>query len=273
LSATPYSSGPWNIYTAALMLGFNYSYKWFENEFFYKIPMGTRLVPMVRKGIEPQIKDIINTIGSTVTLEECFDVPEQINIVEYFNLTPEQVKGIESITDTEHIVYWTKRHQIENGVLKSDGYIDEKVFKAEKTDRLIELVKEHKKMAIICRYNAQISSLEKKLKDIKKTFIINGKVQNRDEVVQEVERLDDCVILIQSACAEGYELPSIGVIVFASMDFSYVKYKQMRGRFLRGNKLKKNVFIHLLVDNGVDNDVYKNVMDKKDFSFKIYSNK
>ena len=53
-------------------------------------------------------------------------------------------------------------------------------------------------------------------------------------------------------------------------NFSYKNYKQMKGRFLRANALKKNLFIHMVVDDGVDKDVYNNIMNKQDFSFKLY---
>jgi superfamily II DNA or RNA helicase len=274
LTATPYMSTPWNIYTIAELLDHSLSYKWFDSTFFYKIPMGARLVPIVRSGIEPQLRAIIQSIGSTVTLQECFDVPEQLDVLETFDLTKEQIKAIDGITDAEHIVYWTKRHQIENGSLKGDGYTTTQIYPSHKVDSIVNTVNENPKTAIICRYNAQIDALAQILKDKTKreVLIINGAVKDRDAVVQHAEMCNNCTVLIQASCAEGYELPSIGVIIFASLDFSYVKYKQMKGRFLRGNKLKKNVFIHMVVDKGVDRDVYSNIIDKKDFSFEIYKN-
>ena len=127
-------------------------------------------------------------------------------------------------------------------------------------------------MAIFCRYNLQIDSIKKTLETIKdkKIFVIRGDVKNRDEVVQQVEAADDCVVLINASCSEGYELPSIGVILYASLSFSYKDYHQSKGRFLRINKLKKNVYIHL-ISGEIDEAVYASMMKKQDFSIEIYT--
>jgi len=89
-------------------------------------------------------------------------------------------------------------------------------------------------------------------------------------VVQDIGTVDEAIVLINASCSEGYELPSIGVILFASLSFSYKDYKQMLGRFLRINALKKNVYIHL-ISEGVDTEVYKSIMNKQDFDIAIYS--
>jgi predicted helicase len=109
--------------------------------------------------------------------------------------------------------------------------------------------------------------------DIKKNvYMINGSVKNRDEITQQIEKDDECIVVINAACSEGYELPSIGTIIFASLSFSYKDYKQALGRFLRINKLKKNVYIHLVTAGSVDEGVYNAIMKKQDFDIEIYAN-
>jgi superfamily II DNA or RNA helicase len=271
LTATPYMSTPWNIYTLARHLGLDLGYNYFKNRFFNMIPMGGRLIPVAKKGMEDELKAIIQQVGYTYMMEDCFDVPEQTFELETFDLTSPQKTGIKNITEPEHIVYWTKRHQIENGCLKGDEYTENKSFKSYKTERVRDLCLEHKKVAVVCRYNAQIDMLTEQLeKDGHTVLLIRGDVKDRDEVVQLANKLDEVVVLIQASCSEGYELQTIGTIIFASLDFSYKNYKQMKGRFLRANALKKNLFIHMVVDDGVDQDVYNNIMNKQDFSFKLY---
>ena len=105
----------------------------------------------------------------------------------------------------------------------------------------------------------------------KKVFLINGDEKDKDAVALEAEASDECVCLINAACSEGYELPSIGFIVFASFSFSYKDYKQAIGRFLRGNKLKKNVYLPLVNEGTIDHAVYQSILNKQDFDIAIYS--
>lgn len=280
LTATPYMSTPWNIYTLARHLGKDWSYGAFAEKFFTHRYVGQRLVPVVKTGIEDEIAKLVKSIGTTAKMEDCFDVPEQIYETEYIALTKDQEKAIKQVeaTETMPIVRFTKIHQAENGTKKGDGYTLDEVFDNLKQERILDLVETNAKVAVFCRYNLQIEALkqaiEKSLPN-KKIYVIQGETKNKDGVVLEAESSADCVVLINASCSEGYELPSIGVIIFASLSFSYKDYEQGCGRFLRANKLKKNVFIHLVSSaekhDGVDEAVYASIMKKQDFSLAIYS--
>jgi len=284
LTATPYLSTPWNIYTLAGHLGYEWSYIDFKDKFFEDsyVAFGKlkRAIPTVKKGIEGEIAKLVNQIGFTIKIDECVDVPEQVYETEYFALTDEQKKLIEKVQldDINPIVRFTKIHQVENGTLKGDGYVEDVLINSYKVDRILGLCEQNKKVAVVCRYNLQIEQLRQKLTDTfpkKKVFVINGEAKNRDEIVQEVERLEECVVLINASCSEGYELPSVGLILFASMSFSYKDYRQITGRFLRINKLKKNVFVHLITKNedkaSVDDAVFESIMNKQDFHLEIFA--
>ena len=273
LTATPYMSTPWNIYTLARHLGYKWNYPSFSFKYFENQYVGRRIVPVVKPGIEKDMARLVHEIGDVVRLDECADIPEQVFVNEYFALLEAQKKAMKEIQEVNPIVRYTKYHQIENGTLKSDGYSENRVFSTEKHERILDLVGEHDKVAIVCRYNLQIDDLELFLqaKQTKPVFIIRGDVKDRDAVIQEVESLSGAIIIIQADCCEGYELPSIGTIVYASLSFSYKNYKQMLGRFLRINNLKKNVYIHLITQGGVDEAVFHSIMNKQDFDIAIYS--
>ena len=272
LTATPFRSTPWNIYRLASYLGYNWNYMSFKHEYFYDVQMGFRNVPVMRGGMEDSIAQRVREIGDVVSLQDCIDVPDQTFDVEYLELTPSQKKGIKALDDTSFIARFTHTHCIENGILDSDGYSDDQVFDCNKTERILALASENKKLAVICRYNSQIEHYKQILEKEKyRVFVINGAVKDRDAVVQQVEGSSECIVLIQAACSEGYELPSIGVIVFASLSFSYLDHVQALGRFLRINKLKKNHYIYLVIKDGYDEDIYNAIMEKKDFDIAIYS--
>jgi len=272
LTATPYLSTPWNIYALAQILGRNWNYMTFKHRFFYDVNMGRRYpVPVIKGHIENDIADLVNKLGNTVRLDECVDVPEQIFLTEYFELTPTQKKVIKELDDIVHISRWTKTHQICGGTLKGDGYIESTFYESEKMKRLLDLCEEHKKLVIVCRYNNELSCLYNKLDSFKNKAIINGSVKDRHDIIKQADKEESFILLIQAACSEGYELPSFPIMIFYSYDFSLKNYIQMIGRIQRINAIKKNVYISLVVKNTIDEDVKKSIDNKKDFDIAIYN--
>lgn len=269
LSATVYTSSPWNIYNLAWYTGHQWDYRKFKYEFFNDIRMGMRMIPVAKKGIEPRLAELTRKIASVVNMSECADIPEQTFEVEEFELTKEQQKAIKNAYDPLPIVRFTRQHEIENGVLIGNEFSEDMIFDCDKNDRILELVAENPKIIIVCRYNLQIDRLRNLLFQYE-PLVIRGDVKDRDAVVQEAEKRDRCVVLIQAACSMGYELPSFPVMVFASMDYSFVNYQQVQGRILRLNKLKKNLYIHLL-GGEIDRAVYSALQRKEDFDIALYS--
>jgi superfamily II DNA or RNA helicase len=225
----------------------------------------------MRSGIEDEVADLVREIGTTCKMEDCVDVPEQVFETVFLELTPKQKKAIKEIEEPQSIVRWTKTHAIEQGVKSGDEYVESEYIDNMKTDYILSYAEENPKFSVICRYNLQIKMLKEELeKKGKKVFVINGEVKNRDEVVQEVERTEACVVIIQASCSVGFEIPSVPIMIFASLSFSFVDHEQSLGRIHRINKLKKNLYIYLVVKDGVDEGVYNCIMSKKDFNIAIY---
>jgi len=268
-TATPYLSTAWNIYVAARLLGHDWGYVKFKSKFFYDVRFGNRILPVQREGIEGEIAQLVKMIGDTVSMDEIVDIPEQVFETEYIKLTSKQEAKIKNIPDILPIVRFTKQHQIENGISLGDDYNPSEAYDCQKNDRILELLEEFKKVAIFCRYNYQIDVIKDLIID-KEVYVIRGDVKDRDSVVQKVNASNECVVLINSACSEGYELPTIDAVIFASLGFSFKDYKQSLGRFLRINKLKKNLFIHL-ISGDVDQSVFDSIMSKQDFDIEIYA--
>lgn len=283
LTATPYRSSPWDIYVAARHLGYQWNYYKFLDKFFWEVPMGRkimlangkmkqRMIMKVKPGMEDDVAELVARIGDVVRLEDCADIPEQTFEMETFEMTEEQTKAYSETWDVNPAVRYVKRHQVESGVLKGDEYSEDKFFPSNKTERIVDLCTENKKIIIVCRYKLQIQMLKERLAELgRPVYVISGDTtgEKRDEIVRGADSSKEAIVLIQAACSEGYELPSFPLMVFASMDFSYVNYKQMCGRILRLNKLKKNVYLHL-VSGAVDTAVYNAIMKKQDFNTAIY---
>lgn len=277
LTGTPYTSSPWSIYAAAMILGYKLDYRAFKFKFFQEVNMGMRWpIPVVRKGMEGEIAKIVQSIGDVVKMEDCFDVPEQIYQTEYFELTKQQKDAIDDLQDTNALSRWTKIHQIMGGTLKGDGYVDDQFFPNEKEKRLLELVGEHKLIAVVCRYNAEIDNLYQLIKQkYPGKFVrrITGHVPGnaRHAICQDINKQDDGVVLINAMCSAGYEIPHIPLMIFYSLDFSSVHHTQVCGRIQRANHLKKNVYKYFIVKKSIDEDIYKCISKKLDFTISIYS--
>ena len=270
LTATPYMSTAWNIYALARILGIEWNYMKFKAHFFNDVRMGQRIIPVQRSGMEEEIARLVSILGSTVKMEDCVDVPESVYIKEYFQLNQQQKKAIKDLVDVEHICRWTKTHQICGGTLKSDGYTEHQFFGGGKLERLLELIKEHPKIAVVCKYNNELEYISSKLKGIPH-YIVNGATKDKHGTIEKINELNNGVALINAKCSEGYNMPGVPVIVFYSYDFSLVNYVQIRERIQRINAIQKCTYISLIVENTIDEDVYKTVVEKKqEFHIKIY---
>ncbi len=271
-SATVYTSSPWNIFSLATLLGYNLNYYKFSMEYFNYIRMGPRMIPVVKKGVEEKLAKITQKIASVVNIYDLLDVPLQQHCEpEYFSLTKGQKKAIKDNYDPIAIVRYTQQHEIENGVLLADDYREAQTFECDKNERILALVEENTKVAIIARYNAQIDMLAELLRDYK-PYIIRGDVKDRDTVCNDAEKAERAVVIIQADCAEGYQLPSFGLCVFASMSFSFAKKQQLEGRFLRMDKPSRTTFIYLLTEgDSIDQGVYDAVQRKEDFQIALFN--
>ncbi len=271
LSATVYTSSPWNIYNLAVYTGKLWNYRDFDHAFFDHVRMGPRVVPVAKRGIEKELAEITKRIASVVDINDVIDVPLQNHLEpEYFALSKEQKKAIKDNYDPLPIVRYTLQHEVENGIILPNEFREAQIFDCDKYERIEELVKENPKIAIVCRYNGQIDLLRAKLAEYD-PLVIRGDVKDRDSVCVKAEASERAVVLIQADCAEGYQLPSFPVCVFASMSYAYTKYEQICGRFLRMDKPSRTTFIYLLAEgDSIDQAVYDAIKRKEDFQINLY---
>ena len=273
LSGTPFSNNCWSVYSLGILLGRNWNWWDWRNRYFNMIRMGMRMIPVQKTGIEKEMAQIINSLGYTLKLSDIGEVPDDEFINEYFDLNAGQKALIKETFDPLPIVRFTRQHSIESGCLKGDGYVPDKLVDASKTDRILELVEENDKIAVICKYNLQIENYRKILTDKGyNVFVINGQTKDRNAVVKEIDKIDKCVVLIQGQCSDGYSLKSINIMVFASMSFSFVDYTQMLSRLKDMDKKTGNTYIHLLTrdKDSVDKGVMNSVMKKQDFHAELF---
>jgi superfamily II DNA or RNA helicase len=269
MTATPYRREAWNIYALAKILGHEWDYVNFRNIFYREQRFGPRVVWVPKKGMEQEIAKLVKAIGDVVAYNECGDMPPVQHKVEYIEKTTAQetaMKELETI-EANPLTFYLREHQIMSGVFLGQS------VNTGKDDYLLDLCEVNDKVAIFCRYTDQIRSLEKLLKENEyQVFTIDGSTKDKNDVANDIEATKRCVALIQMDSAEGFEIPSISVVAFASMSYSYLAYTQSMGRFIRINKRNTpKLFIYLLTRGTIDEEVYKNIMKKQDFDLAIYS--
>lgn len=271
LSATVYTSSPWNIYNLAFYCGLKLDWLRFKHTFFNEMRFGPRIVPVPKKGCEAKLALLTKKFASVVDIADVIDVPLQNHLEpEYFALTKEQEKAIKENYDPLPIVRYTLQNEIENGILIGNEFRQPQTYETDKIERIKAICEENTKVAIVCRYNAQIDYLAKELRTYN-PLIIRGDVKDRDSVCQRAEQNTRAVVLIQADCGIGFELPSFPVCVYASMSYSYTAWEQMNGRFLRMNKPSRTTFIYLLTEGkSIDQGVYDAVKRKEDFKIELF---
>lgn len=285
-SATPISK-PMNLYALAMLMGKNWNFYEFRDIYYSPIRMGFRTMWVPKKGdkIKERLARSFKKLGAiTGRLQDWFDVPEQTEIEKYFELTTEQKKAITELrmTEPDKMSVMTKSRAIENGILYYDRPTvtgektismkrDTKIFPSEKIDYILERALEFDKLLIFANYIGQIEYIEQSLKDEGYiVFTLTGQTKKREDVIATAQKLKKCIVIAQASVSSGYELPDFPCCIFASKSYKALDLEQSKGRILRAGHLKKNLYIHLIIRDGIDEKCHKTVMSGMDFQEKLY---
>lgn len=287
LSATPIPK-PMSMWGLGILLGQNWDFSLFRQTYYTEIRIGgTRRIWIPKKS--PEIKQrlaiLVQKFGYTGGLNDFFDVPAQTHKVVEIPLSGEQKRAMENMTFMEAgpLVRRARLRTIENGVLygKKISEIDGKVdcmsnltstFKSYKIDYILERALEFPKLLIFANYTAQIDMIARALRDEGyNVSVLNGATKDRSFIKRVDESDEPHIIVAQCGISSGYELPSFPCVIYASKSFRYVDYSQSLGRVLRANKLKKNLYIHLVTE-GCDKDCHDTIMSGNDFQEKLTLN-
>jgi len=272
LTGTVFTSSPYSVMCHEKLLGRKASYMDYKKRFFNNIRMGKLMIPVMKKGIEPKIAKIVNSMGTTATKDECLDLPMKVFLREDFMLTPEQDKEIERLDDdplcATAIVYFTKYHQICGGTLKTK--FGNKTFRCEKLERIKEYAAEYPKFIVVCRYNNELEMLHQNLENSR---ILNGATENRQELVDWANEEENAILLINASISEGINLQGMNLMLFYSNGFSYKNRVQMQGRVHRAGQKRTCTYVDLVVRGSVDEAVLQALKKKEDFLIEIYAKK
>ncbi len=251
------------------------SFYYWRHTFYTKLPMPGREVWVAKRDSETKEKlaEEVKALGYIGRLDDFFDVPEQTFITKHIELTAAQKARIKELRTEfpDPIVQIGKRHQVENGFLYGDEFNEPESFDNGKIEKILELAEEFPRMVIFAKYTAQIVQICNALERAGKSWgILDGGVQDRGAQIAQANFQKEFVFVCQAQISAGWELPDYPVMVFASRTYSWVDYEQAKGRILRANRLKKNLYINLVVKGGIDEAVDKSLANKQSFDERLY---
>lgn len=280
-TATP-ASKPLHVYALAQVLGRTWDYFAFRQKYYYERVLGNRRIwlPRVHNDLKARLVVVVKSLGYIGKLQDFFDVPEQTHTAKYFDLTEKQREAVKllKIEQADPMVRRCKQRQIENGILYTYDIVnvsgrtermirDTKYFPSEKIEYIKERAEEFSKILIFAEYTGQVNLITSELiKEGYNVITVTGQTKNRGVIFKEAEASDACIVVAQAGISSGYELPSFPVVIFSSYSNKYLNYEQGVGRVLRQNHLKKNLYLHLVLKDGIDEQCYKTIQEGKDFA-------
>lgn len=286
-SATPVSK-PMNLWAIAILMGEKWDFFKFREKYYREIRMGQRRIWVPKKDddTKQRLADLVKRFGYTGSLNDFFDVPEQTHKEVKIDLTEAQKTAIKELVaiEADPLVRRARQRTIENGVLygkKVETISDREevmtkkttIFPSNKVDYILERAIEFPKLLIFANYTAQIENIALHLrKEGYKVVTLTGKSLDRGTLIEEAEKAKECIVVAQSSISSGYQLPSFPCVIYASKSWMFRDYEQSLGRVLRSDALKKNLYIHLIVPGGTDEDCHKAIMSGADFQEKIMNN-
>lgn len=221
----------------------------------HKIRAGSHLVNQYNKTKDffPWIKHLFVSLSRTQIgfNHEPNDVVHYVHLkaqskVLYERLEKTQILEEYEILGDTPTKLLTKLHQICGSACKNETGDVVKLDGKEKLEYLLKTFGHLDKVAILAKYTAEIEMLEQ--------FIPEG------WLVGQIKRF-----------AEGVDFSMYDTQVVYSLDFSASTYFQMRAR--QANYFReKPIDVHfLLVKDSVDEHVYRSVQDKRDFTWRYYT--
>lgn len=188
--------------------------------------------------------------------EQFMSVPMPIELKKIIT-TVKRDKVFEGIIADTAVKEMSKVHQLCSGsVIDEDGnYIIFSDFKAQ----AIRDKFEGQKIAIYYKFKSELTML---------LNIFRNECTLKPEEFQNGSKR---VFLGQFISArEGIRLDKADCIIFFNIDFSYLSYEQAKNRLISKDREKEAVLWWCFSDCGVEQRIYKQVSNKKDFTLKHY---
>ncbi len=231
-----------------------------------------------------------HSIAFRCTKEECLDLPDTIDQIEYailddsremydtmerdFIVSLDNGMNIQAPVVLSQIL---RLQQITGGFLPLHDQMDKTKIVGyqqighEKLDVLKELLEDiNKKVVIFCRFKPEMRAIEDIIFNMGKgalTLSGDTPADRRGKICDLFQHDSNVNALIANiqVGGSGIDLYAADTMIFYSMDYSYANYEQAKARIHRmGQKSDHCTYIHLVAKNTIDEDILKAVQDKGD---------
>jgi len=283
LTGTPVSQGPMDIFSQYKFLEpriFGGSFKKFRDRFAI---MGGYMHKQITgfKNVETLAAQA-HSIAYRVTKAEALDLPETVDQNLYAFLEESsatynemekkmvtQLKSGEKITAPIVLTQLLRLGQITGGFLPTEEGAPVAVGheKLNLLKETLESLPAEKKIVIVARFVPELHAIKKLCQDLHKPCeLLYGATENRGELVRKFQETPEPQVLavqIQTG-GVGITLHAADIMIFYSLDFSYMNYEQVRARVHRIGQRNNVTYIHLIAKGTVDETVLEALKSKKD---------
>lgn len=270
LSGTPVNGAYEKLYSQIRMLGWNITKTKYWEDFidYVMLPVGLFSIKKVR-GYHNigKLKRKLRELGCVfMKSEDVYLLPEQIvtnikipNISHYKKMLKDdyvKIKETELIGSTS-VTKLLRLRQLCG------------IYNDHKTNALLDLL-ECAEDRVIVFYNFT-SELEVLLEVVKKlerpVCVFNG--DNKD--LKPFYTNDRCILFAQyQAGARGLNLQDANKIIYYTLPLSSELYEQSKKRTHRLGQKRRCFYYNLLVENSIENEIYKSLQEKKDYTDELF---
>ena len=270
LSGTPVNGAYEKLYSQIRMLGWNITKTKYWEDFidYVMLPVGLFSIKKVR-GYHNigKLKRKLRELGCVfMKSEDVYSLPEQIvtnikipNVPHYKKMLKDdyvKIKETELIGSTS-VTKLLRLRQLCG------------IYNDHKTNALLDLL-ECAEDRVIVFYNFT-SELEALLEAVKKlerpVCVFNG--DNKD--LKPFYTNDRCILFAQyQAGARGLNLQDANKIIYYTLPLSSELYEQSKKRTHRLGQKRRCFYYNLLVENSIENEIYKSLQEKKDYTDELF---
>ena len=226
----------------------------------------------------------LSTVAHWAKKIDCLDLPEQIDQIRKVEMTPAQRRAYKEM-ERDCITFIQENAVIAQVVLvkilklrqisSSLAIIGDKAVEipgCPKTKELLMVLEEAggQQAIIWCNFRAEIHRLAGLLGD--KAVTLYGETKDKQEPI-EAFKSGKAQYLIAHPRSAGYGLTFVqcSLEVFFSLDYSFESYAQSRARIHRVGQVNKCVYIHLLCENSIDEEIYRALQNKDNAEKIVYA--
>lgn len=246
-------------------------YKWSSVFVDIKVKhLGYGVIKDYSGGKKELIEQVIKPYMITYTQKEAgftSTINEKIIYVEMKESTYALIKRLETdlvvqgkkevILGDTSVKLMSKLHQLYSGTIKFESE-NTAVLDYSKAIRIYDMFKS-RQIAIFYKFKAELDALQ----------FIFGDTLTTD--LDEFNRTDKSIAYQIVSGREGVNLSRASSLVYYNIDFSAVSYWQSRDRLTTINRLENNIYF-FFAKGGIEDKIYKSVMNKKNYTLNVFKN-